>query len=274
MFHTTWLLALLCMSTACGGPINQTQETLVSTPAVGTPLSDGQNMTSPASVGVSMSPNLTQEANAETLAESDEYTTVLEGDIMSPHFRNAMKKLWTKATVPYTIGKGLADRESDIKEALQMISTSTCIQFKPRTEEVTYLRFRKGEWCASFVGCRGGSQPLFISTSCKVGNICHEVVHALGLHHEHARQDRDQHISINWENIIKGKEKNFEVKDGNTLNLPYDIDSIMHYGPYFFSKGGMPTLEALGDEKVSMGQRSHLTKLDVQKLRALYKCGT
>lgn len=28
------------------------------------------------------------------------------------------------------------------------------------------------------------------------------------------------------------------------------------------------------DKKVSMGQRSHLTKLDVQKLRALYKCGT
>lgn len=25
------------------------------------------------------------------------------------HFRNAMKKLWTKATVPYTIGKGLGE---------------------------------------------------------------------------------------------------------------------------------------------------------------------
>lgn len=25
------------------------------------------------------------------------------------HFRNAMKKLWSKATVPYTIGKGLGE---------------------------------------------------------------------------------------------------------------------------------------------------------------------
>lgn len=82
-------------------------------------------------------------------------------------------------------------------------------------------------------------------------------MHALGLHHEHTREDRDQYVTIEWEHILKGrhgkkvhfkkkkkkvwfrqffifllqgKEKNFSVKKGNTLNLPYDLKSIMHYG--------------------------------------------
>lgn len=59
--------------------------------------------------------------------------------------------------------------------------------------------------CASYVGCRGGPQLLFIADSCRVGNICHEIIHALGMFHEHARKDRNRYISINWHNIIRGE---------------------------------------------------------------------
>lgn len=48
----------------------------------------------------------------------------------------------------------------------------------------------------------------------------------------------------------------------------------------FFSKNGQSTLVEKEKDKdkdhsvQAMGQRSHLTKLDVQKLKQLYRCGT
>lgn len=59
--------------------------------------------------------------------------------------------------------------------------------------------------CASPVGMSGGRQPMHFGPSCSVGNLAHELIHALGLYHEHTRQDRDDYVTINWSNIIKSK---------------------------------------------------------------------
>ena len=70
----------------------------------------------------------------------------------------------------------------------------------------------------------------------------HELVHTLGFVHEHTRPDRDKFISINFDNILPGKKKNFEKRtQGNTdffekgdvdsKNTPYDVLSLLHYGP-------------------------------------------
>ncbi|XP_013856420.1 high choriolytic enzyme 1, partial [Austrofundulus limnaeus] len=109
-----------------------------------------------------------------------------------------------------------------------MIMSSTCVRFQPYTTEYNYLEIKDGIGCASLVGCSGGSQPLYFDGSCSVGNLCHELIHALGMYHEHTRMDRDQYISINWSKVKPGKKGNFEISAGNTLNLPYDYNSIMH----------------------------------------------
>lgn len=59
--------------------------------------------------------------------------------------------------------------------------------------------------CSSYVGFVGGEQPVFVGPPCRVGNIAHELLHALGFHHEHTRMDREQHVTILPHNIMAGE---------------------------------------------------------------------
>ena len=61
--------------------------------------------------------------------------------------------------------------------------------------------------------------------------MIHELAHAQGILHEQSRTDRDQYVSIQWNNIISGMERNFKKHAyAQTAGVPYDYDSIMHYG--------------------------------------------
>ncbi len=62
-----------------------------------------------------------------------------------------------------------------------------------------------------------------------LGTIMHELLHTLGFWHEQSRPDRDYYIKINEENIMNNQKHNFEKKEGQTQNAPYDTCSIMHY---------------------------------------------
>ncbi|CAK6982544.1 astacin-like metalloprotease toxin 5 [Scomber scombrus] len=283
-----------CVSTVGGVPIeaahNKTTTIITTTAATGNvTVTSGADLKQPnmkndvKGVSLHISQNGTKAASgsvisvkgeqddSETLEELNHDIIVQEGDMIMPEDRNAVQSLWANAVVPFTISDDLADRASNIFAAFKMISDVTCIRFQRHTTEVNYLKFLNGKGCASFVGCRGGAQSLYYGRTCSVGNLCHEIIHSLGLHHEHTRQDRDQYITVHWDSIKQASKKNFKKKPGDTLNLPYDVDSIMHYGQFFFSKDGGPTLLAKqGGEQ--MGQRNYLSPLDVQRLNRLYHC--
>lgn len=60
--------------------------------------------------------------------------------------------------------------------------------------------------CFSYVGkVAAGGQQLSIGASCdSLATVEHELLHALGFYHEHARHDRDDYVNILFENIRAG----------------------------------------------------------------------
>lgn len=79
----------------------------------------------------------------------------------------------------------------------------------------------------------------------RVSTIVHQLIHALGFHHEHQRPDRDEYVNIIWENVETDKEHNFRRLNPwqwITFDVPYNIYSIMHYSSNALSKNGRPTI--------------------------------
>ncbi|CAL8133315.1 unnamed protein product [Orchesella dallaii] len=103
--------------------------------------------------------------------------------------------------------------------------------------------------CDSHIGKQGGRQDMNLqSPGCMhIGTVMHEMIHALGFFHEQARPDRDDHVSIYYDNIIPGQRHNFHkfgASEVSTLGIPYNVRSIMHYESDAWSNNGKPTILA------------------------------
>ena len=75
--------------------------------------------------------------------------------------------------------------------------------------------------------------------------IVHEFLHLLGFYHMQASYDRDNYVIINWNNIQYNQQHNFNKLSSNLITdfgYGYDLNSIMHYTAYAFSKNNYPTI--------------------------------
>lgn len=61
--------------------------------------------------------------------------------------------------------------------------------------------------CYSFIGRRGRAQTVSLSRrGCVFQQVIqHEMLHALGFNHEQTRSDRDEHVRIQLQNVMRGE---------------------------------------------------------------------
>ncbi|PIK56734.1 putative zinc metalloproteinase nas-13-like [Apostichopus japonicus] len=100
------------------------------------------------------------------------------------------------------------------------------------------------------------------------GTIMHELMHAVGFQHEQTRTDRDQFVTVYYQNIQSGLEYNFVRYNQDTidhLQTRYDYYSIMHYPMNAFSRNGRPTIVPR-QAGVSIGNRNDFSATDILKI--------
>ncbi|CBY39025.1 unnamed protein product [Oikopleura dioica] len=123
-------------------------------------------------------------------------------------------------TVPWTIDDSLMEHlDRSAIEALQR--DLACFDFpyvskeeRASTEYQHGIIFAESTKCSSALGLAPGAglqpeyglpsgwQRINLSAGCsrKLSTVQHEILHALGVWHEHERADRDDYITVNFEN--------------------------------------------------------------------------
>ncbi|XP_066943288.1 hatching enzyme 1.2-like [Macrobrachium rosenbergii] len=197
------------------------------------------------------------------------------------------ERKWENGTVPFVISSlYLPNERTVIERAISTLNFMTCINFVPwdgKAEDYLLIwPVEQPAGCWSYVGKRGGQQILSLrqpdarSLRCfgSVGKPIHEFLHALGVFHEQARSDRDEHVTIVKENVIQDYLHNFNKQSevNTTFTFDYDYDSVMHYGSYFFSYSRDKPTIVPKVKGAKIGQRLMLSKTDCLKVNHLYDC--
>lgn len=177
--------------------------------------------------------------------------------------------VWPHATIYYDLASNLAPHQvRDIKGAIQHWVRFTPLRFVQRSTGDRVI-FKRGtnHLCASEMGYKGGIQYISLTLGCEISDIIHEIGHTTGLWHEHSRCDRDDHVTIHYENIdtaVYGNLARHSLKkhcaDGKDIHT-YDYNSIMHYPSHIFAKGGAAVIVPK-DPRVKLDKRFSLSRGD------------
>ena len=199
--------------------------------------------------------------------------------------------------------------ENEIEAAMVEISRKTCIRFTQDNsgkdvDGCSLIIMKGNDGCDTSNAGRNiqltknkqekpqcGAQFTRMSLApnvCKKGSIMHELLHAIGFHHEHQRPDRDSFVRLKQtekvQKFIGGKSTNFMTKtrtdEVDTLGTKYDYRSIMHYLRFFdvLDKRFLGLSTSVDEEKEKLYEldrdhpREELSETDIFAINKYYGC--
>lgn len=186
---------------------------------------------------------------------------------------------WPNKRIPFKFAPNTFSQKDidEIQLAIKEWREKTCLKIEPAEDyDKNFVLFQNGPVCSSFVGMRGGMQPIILGGACrKKRTVLHEFGHAVGFYHQHNRPDRDDYVEIVWTNVVKGNEFAFDklTLDSNAMYFPYDYESIMHYGGWSHSANGRATmLTKVKEYQNTIGTSLSLSTYDILAANLMYGC--
>jgi hypothetical protein len=213
---------------------------------------------------------------------------VFEGDIiLSPAQVNAAnartdgtgtdvyEQLWPNGIIYYSVDPSVSG--AFVEDAIKTVEEYTPLKFiKPRKGQTNnFVTFKRGIGNSSSVGMIGGEQFITVTLFSSKGQLMHEILHTIGMFHEHTRKDRDNTIVVKYENIKEGSKYMFDTYAAQGLKgfegrVGFDIASIMMLDSYAYSKNGQPTMLLKYDGMPFTVQRDDLTVWDRMTIMTMY----
>jgi hypothetical protein len=172
----------------------------------------------------------------------------------------------------------LNEKKAVIEAAIAEVNQKTNAKFIPHNGESDYVTFKlppqEMQHCYSHLGFIGGEQLIMLNMRCSKGSVIHELLHTLGIVHEQSRSDRDNNVTILWDNIHPYFHNQFNklpAAVSNPANLAFDFDSIMLYGSdYFILTEGVPGMIKVTDGRAFFENRRGLSRADIQEVNSIY----
>jgi hypothetical protein len=180
-------------------------------------------------------------------------------------------RVWANNTVYYSIDSSMPDsNRNNISRALDYYNQNTNVRWVERSDQNDYVNFVPGGGCSSYVGEVGGAQEITLATGCGYGATLHEMGHAAGFHHEQSRPDRDDYVTILYQNIPDDWKSQFDIIPEAEAYGDYDFYSIMHYPAYFDGQQSIqPKVD--GIDLNLLGNGEDLTGTDISAVNYLYQ---
>jgi hypothetical protein len=185
---------------------------------------------------------------------------------------------WPGGIVPYLFDTNYtvtAAETNAIIAGLREWELAAKVKFVPYTNQANYVLLQytnDGSGTGYFLS---GTPATMMLHGLARGLICHEGGHLFGLQHEHQRTNRDDYIVVNYANVAAGSNNEgsvaFMIDSNSTAFGPYDLVSVMHYGPDTFTNGLGDSLDPLpaygkyyhkiGNLALSSGDRAAVSNL-------------
>jgi hypothetical protein len=194
----------------------------------------------------------------------DDIIEPIENENASNKFAQSPPK-WTDGKVFYEFAPDVTqENRARFLEATQEWSNVAQLEFIERSDQPNYIYVQNDNRNYAIVGMTGGKQILSIVSWGSKFVIVHEIGHALGMWHEHQRSDRDNFVTINFDNIQSDQTFNFSARATDNL-ADYDFLSVMHYPLLAYSSNGQRTIEPKPQYEsiaIHAGQRSFISAGD------------